>query len=244
MATGSVTVTNPYNKNQQRRILLTREAVTAFIFWSKNPRPFLPVLDRLDEQGYPYYFQFTLNHYPAVFEAGLPPLAERIKTMQELSARLGPDRIIWRYDPIIFWPGFAGPEHLANFCYLADQLAGLVQTCTFSFYQPYQKIARSMAAAGALLPETEAKRQLIGQLVQAGRQRDIRLTACCSEIDYQDLGAAPAACIDADLVRQICGQDLNLKKDRHQRPGCNCAKAVDIGSYGSCRHGCLYCYAR
>lgn len=240
---GSVTVTNPYNKKQQRQVLLDREAVTAFVFWTKNPQPFQPALARLDEAAYPYYFQFTLNNYPAIFEPGLPSLADRIKTLQELFCRLGPGRIVWRYDPIIFFPGFAAREHLANFRTLADQLAGLVRSCTFSFYQPYRKVARRMAAAGARLPDRAEKRQLIAQLARSGQKRGIRLSACCSELDYTDLGVGPAACIDPVLVREISGQELALAKDRHQRPGCNCAAAVDIGSYSTCRHGCLYCYA-
>ena len=50
---------------------------------------------------YRYYFQFTLNAYPALLEPGLPPLAARIEAFRALSMRLGPDRVVWRYDPVI-----------------------------------------------------------------------------------------------------------------------------------------------
>lgn len=31
-------------------------------------------LDELDHRGYRYYFQFTLNDYPTVFEPHFPPV--------------------------------------------------------------------------------------------------------------------------------------------------------------------------
>ncbi|MDA8425359.1 MAG: DUF1848 family protein, partial [Treponema sp.] len=32
-------------------------------------------------------------------------------------------------------------------------------------------------------------------------------------------------------------------KDPGQRPECRCAPSVDIGVYGACPAGCVYCYA-
>jgi len=43
-----------------------------FVFWSKNPGPFLPHLADLSRQGYRYYTLFTLNDYGA---EGLEPAA-------------------------------------------------------------------------------------------------------------------------------------------------------------------------
>ncbi|MDR2103013.1 MAG: DUF1848 domain-containing protein [Treponema sp.] len=32
-------------------------------------------------------------------------------------------------------------------------------------------------------------------------------------------------------------------KDKNQRPRCRCVPSTDIGSYGPCPAGCVYCYA-
>ena len=72
------------------------------VFWSKNPRPMLVHLDALDAICPNYYFQFTLNDYDAErIEPRVPPLDERVETFKRLSERVGKDRVVWRFDPLI-----------------------------------------------------------------------------------------------------------------------------------------------
>lgn len=68
-------------------------------FLDKNPEPMLKQLSVLD--AYAYYFQFTLNAYAADVEAALPPLAVRIEIFRQLAQKIGAERMIWRYDPIL-----------------------------------------------------------------------------------------------------------------------------------------------
>ncbi|NLO35293.1 MAG: DUF1848 domain-containing protein [Clostridiaceae bacterium] len=243
LAAGTVTVRNPMNPAQQRQVDLTRAAVDAFVFWSKNPRPFFAALDRLDAAGYPYYFQFTLNAYPALLEPRVPALADRLDTFRQLAARIGADRMVWRYDPIVLGGELTWDWHVRQFAALCGQLADLTGACVFSFYTPYRKTVRQMARIGALQPDDDGKRDLIARLAPVARQAGIGLEACCSFVDWQDLPVRPAACIDPERLLRIAERPLSLKPDRSQRPGCRCVQAVDIGQYRTCRHGCRYCYA-
>ena len=53
----------------------------------------------------------------------------------------------------------------------------------------------------------------------------------------------PGKCIDEGLLNELFNLNLAYRKDPAQRKLCLCQQSVDIGSYGACGHGCLYCYA-
>lgn len=65
---------NPFNYKQVTAFSLLPEDVDGMVFWTKNPKPFMRHLSQLDDKGYMYYFQYTLNDYPEIFEPNLPPL--------------------------------------------------------------------------------------------------------------------------------------------------------------------------
>ena len=60
---GYVYVRNPMNKNQVSKILLTPNVVDCIVFWSKNPKPMMDKLEKIDQMGYKYYFQFSVTPY-------------------------------------------------------------------------------------------------------------------------------------------------------------------------------------
>lgn len=97
---GFVYVRNPMNARQISKVDITPEAVDCVVFWTKNPAPMLNKLNRL--KGYHYYFQFTVTSYEKDVEPAVPSKGyEIIDTFRRLSDKIGRERVIWRYDPIL-----------------------------------------------------------------------------------------------------------------------------------------------
>lgn len=98
---GYVYVRNPINPRQVSEIELSPEVVDCIVFWTKNPAPMFFELARLKD--YPFYFQFTLTGYGTDMEPMVPHKRERmIPVFRQLSDMIGKERVIWRYDPILF----------------------------------------------------------------------------------------------------------------------------------------------
>ena len=141
---GYCTVPNQWNRNQISKIALGPEDVDAIVFWTRNPRPLMAFLEELDSRGYRYYFQYTILGYPREIEPGTPSLTTAVETFCELSERLGPGRVIWRYDPIVF-TGLTTPAfHRENFQRLAESLANRTRRVVVSIVDSYRKTESRM----------------------------------------------------------------------------------------------------
>lgn len=236
-----VLVRNPLNLHQVSRISLRPEVVDGLVFWTKNPEPMLKQLSVLD--AYAYYFQFTLNAYAADVEAALPPLEVRIEIFRQLAQKIGSERMIWRYDPILLSARYDLQYHAAVFEELAAQLAGSTKKCIISFLDYYPKIKAGLHQAGLRGLSEDEQRRLAAVLSQTARQYGLQLETCAEAIELADLGIGHASCIDAELLGRVGGCRLDTVKDKNQRGECGCAASIDIGAYNTCLHGCIYCYA-
>ncbi|MHB8056509.1 MAG: DUF1848 domain-containing protein [Desulfuromonadaceae bacterium] len=244
---------NPFNSKQVKRFSLQAEDVDAICFWTKNPQPLIQYLHELDERGLNYYFQFTLNPYDKTFEPGVPPLGERINTMIELAGRIGPERVVWRYDPVILSSATPVSFHLEKVEEIAARAGSATRRLMFSFCDFYGRgqgrLSRALAGTGIKLEEITAPEQMGAlDLVARGFKRiadnhDLQLFSCSEEVDLGASGIRHGACIDGDLIRELFGVITTSKKDKNQRAACNCVEAVDMGMYNSCRYRCSYCYA-
>ena len=76
-----------------------------------------------------------------------------------------------------------------------------------------------------------------------GKKYNIKIESCCEEIDLSDIGIEHGHCINADLINRISPLQYNFKKDKSQRQACGCIESIDVGSYNTCKNGCIYCYA-
>ncbi len=239
---GYVYVRNPMNPHQISHISLSPEMVDGIVFWTKDPTPMIPRLDALKD--YMYYFQFTITSYGTDVERNIP-IKDKviIPAFQRLSDLIGPERVIWRYDPIFLNETYTLDYHFHHFEKLAERLSPYTRKCTISFLDFYRDTAKKMAALSPRILSAEQQERSAKILAEIAHSYGLRIDTCAEGIELQRYGIEHARCIDDRLFERLLQCSLDVKKDRSQRPKCGCIESVDIGAYDTCYNGCLYCYA-
>jgi hypothetical protein len=245
---------NPYG-GQVYRVELSLKEVDGFVFWTKNIGPFLTVLAEVHERGYPFLVQHTINGYPYQLESRVIDYSRAISCMKRLADNYGPERLIWRYDPILFSSLTPPDWHRRNFAALAANLAGTTDEVVVSFAQLYKKTARNldMAAQVSGFNWDDHKEEdfvlkqghlLLVDLAQIAASHKMKLKICSQKAFLIPGITDEAHCIDAERLERIAGYAFKEKKwQRGNRKECGCFASKDIGEYDTCPHGCVYCYA-
>ncbi len=238
---GYVLVPSPFNASLLSKVILNEKTIDFIVFWTKNPIPLMNKLHYFDT--YDYCFQITLNPYNKTLEKGVPSKREIINALKNLSERIGRNRIIWRYDPIFFTDTIDINYHLKWFSYLADSLKPHVHHCVISILDEYRHSHKAFSDHGIRVPQREEVHALYKALLEIGRQKDIIIKACSEPYQFNDISMPASSCIDKDLISELTGKTVVLKKDKNQRKECGCVESIDIGAYNTCPGACAYCYA-
>jgi hypothetical protein len=235
---------NPFN-GKAHRVPLEPEDVRAFVFWTRNPAPLMRKFEYIEARETPFYFLFTINGYPKALERSNPPVHRAIEIFCRLSGRVGPERVRWRYDPIVITREMGADFHLRNFERIARGLEGATMACIFSFMDLYGKVRRNMEAvpesSRPIEPSLGERLRLSVALAEIGGCYEIRLRACCED-ELVAGGIEKARCVDPELLGRIAPTGKSLPT-RPTREECGCTASRDIGGYDTCPHGCVYCYA-
>lgn len=234
---------NPFNRKQVR--IVSFENTKIVVFWSKYPIGILKNSDKID---FEFLLLYTLNDYPEL-EKKLPPLERRIELFKEISRIFGKERVIWRFDPLVFLEG-RDTKLISKFERISLELEGYTKRVIVSVFTPYGKAVRRMEKAGFVVrdPEEEEIREIGSKLKEIAEKRGMEIQTCADRYwkVFEEVGVKRGACIDAGYIAENFKHLevlKKLKKDRGQRDLCLCVESVDIGRYNTCKFGCLYCYA-
>lgn len=239
---GFLYVRNPMNFHQISEIKISPDVVDCIVFWTKNP---LPMMERLDElEAYNYYFQFTLTGYGNDVERNLPnKKTSVIPIFQELSNKIGKEKVVWRYDPIFFSNRYNVQYHLKAFRSIAEALSGYTEKCVISFLDIYPKNKKNMDNLLSYDLSDSELRGFAKELSNIAKENHIKIGSCAEKIDLDEYGIIHNSCIDKELIEKIIGCKLKINKDKNQRIECGCVESVEVGTYNTCKNGCVYCYA-
>ena len=246
------------------------DKVRMIVFWSKNPRPMLERLDEVEALGFgQYYFQFTLNDYVAEgLEPNVPPMSERIDTFKQLADKIGKERVIWRFDPLMLSESnrcfLTIDTLLERIAHIGRQLKGYTEKLVFSFIDitSYRKVGRNLAGLGVREFSAEEQISFAKGLVELNGELGLELATCGELADLSAYDVKHNKCVDDELMMRLFHDDAELmsfigaeydmfngwqikksKKDKGQRKACGCIISKDIGAYNTCPHLCRYCYA-
>ena len=213
-----------YNPFNQKPVYVSFRRCKAIVFWTKNPKPILPYLHKLDEMGIHYYFQVTLNDYVKEgFEPNVPSVEERVETFRELSRMVGKQRVIWRFDPLIVTEQLTPAMLLERIWNVGDLLKGTCEKLVFSFVDvnAYRKVQRNMVketscfstetVASAEMTNTQ-RLEIVKGLVkirEAWKSEgwEVTMATCGEEVDYSDYGIEHNRCIDGELMKRAFADD-------------------------------------
>ncbi|MDR1107413.1 MAG: DUF1848 domain-containing protein, partial [Spirochaetaceae bacterium] len=200
LETGWVDVRNPFNALQVRRVSLKPQDAEVLVFWTRDPRSILAHAAVLEDRGYRFYVMTTLTAYPEILEPNIPAPQTIIAAMGELAKKIGPERNIWRYDPLFLSDCTDPAFHAGNFRRLSRALEGTVRRVILSVYDEYGGAGRRVATRekdgslkplphytpeGTLLP---GLKDLLSRLADMAREAGMGIYACAEAENLENQG--------------------------------------------------------
>ena len=261
--------TNPFNG---QTTYISTEKTRLFVFWTKNPKPMMKHLDYLDNNDKNYYFQYTMNDYDLEkLEPNVPNIEYRIENFIKLSEKIGKERVIWRFDPLILTDKISPNTLLKRIENIGNQLVGYTDKLVFSFadIKNYKKVQTNLRNVGINWVDFDENSvvEIAKGLNELNKNWGFDIATCAEKFQLEEYGISHNKCIDDDLIIKLFKHDEKLmdflgvklidsiyskdtiikktksNKDTGQRELCGCIHSKDIGEYNTCPHGCVYCYA-
>ena len=216
-----------YNPFNQQKMYISFKNCKVVVFWTKNPKPILPYLHELDERGIHYYFQVTLNDYVKEgFEPNVSSVDDRVKTFRKLSVKIGKERVIWRFDPLIITPNITPRDLLTRIWHVGNKLKGYTDKLVFSFVdvKAYRKVQNNLVKETMFFTKDDvenaeanhSQRMEIVQGLQKIREVwhdegwNVEIATCAEDIDLESYGIEHNRCIDGELMKRIFAEDEEL----------------------------------
>jgi hypothetical protein len=193
-----------YNPFNQQPMYVAFKNAKAVVFWSKNPKPLIPYLHELDERGIHYYFQFTLNDYDKEqFEPNVPSIEKRIETFKELSEKIGKEKVIWRFDPLVMTDKIGVDELLRKIENIGNQLKGYTEKLVFSFADIgniYKKVENNLKRSNINYQEftSQTMNEFAKGLCELNKNWGFSLATCAEEMNLEQYGIEHNAVLTAN----------------------------------------------
>ncbi len=242
----------PMGPPRRVRRSLRPEDVTHFNFWTKWPRPFLPVLEDVLKAGFPVLWNVTITGLGGTeVEPHVPATDKAVASTIELAQMVSPAAVLWRYDPVFLSARYSPAYHRTTFARVVEGLVDHVDRVAISFVTRYKRqvdpdLQAYQRESGDAVerPARSQEVELASALRDIARSAGLALTVCCSPELRQTLDCPRSDCNSFDWARRAYPQLERHRRlrDKPCRADCGCSEEFDIGVYDTCILGCRYSY--
>ena len=235
---GFVCTRNPYNDDIYK-YPLDSKIIDCLCFCTKNPKPMLKDLDKLND--FNQFWFVTITPYGRDIERNVPSFKRVMRSFKELSETLGVNKVSWRYDPIFITEKYSLDFHIDRFEEMVSKLHTFTDDCTISFIDLYQKVLRNFPEAREV---TRREQLIIGEnFSRIANDYDIQMKTCVEGTLLDRFGFDSSGCMTQNVIEKAIGNNLKIPKGKYRIRECDCIFGRDIGAYNTCLHECKYCYA-
>lgn len=231
-------------KHGPKAVSLKPADVACIVFWTKNPSDHF--LQNMKTLRVPFYIQWTISGYEKDLEPKVPDKEEIVARFKQAVRTIGPNRVWWRYDPILISDKYTVEYHKKKFMELTEALTGYTTHCVISFLDEYGKIQNEIKAGAMRAPAITEIKDMAAHFSRMAAAAGITVQTCSEgQYDLSGYDIMEAPCVDAKFIEEEFGLrlDPSIKAPSSFRR-CKCAVNTDIGTYHRCRHDCKYCYAK
>ena len=209
------------------------------IFWSQYPSALEAILDQIPV---PFYILFTITGLGSMHEPNVPSVQDQIDLFISLSKKLGKDRVIWRFDPVVIDDNITVAQTIDRFRFIGSQLHDYTNRVVFSFVDTSYLRGGSQTGYKYRTVSSADQTFLLDAMVGVASRWQLPIYSCAENLDHPMI--KKHKCIDDELISKITGKPITYKKDIKQtRKFCQCHESTDVGSYASsCPFQCGYCY--
>lgn len=209
---GYVKWINPFNRKPQ---YISFEKARVIVFWTKDAQPIISQLNEIDKMGINYYFTFTLNNYEKEgFEPGVRVLEKRIDTFKELSDKIGKDKVIWRFDPLILTDKISVNDLLNKIYEIGEQISSYTNKLVISFadISSYRKVQSNLKKNNINYKEFDilTMNEMAKGLCDINKNWGLDIATCSEDIDLTKFNINKNKCIDDDLMIKLFSKDKEL----------------------------------
>jgi len=210
------------------------------LYSSKNYEPGLKLIEKLDKE-FPCLYHYTITAYGEDIEPGVPSIMKSGETLFKLSDIVGPEKIFWRYDPVLLTEKYTLDYHKDIFGFLCEILNDRINRCIYSYINLYEKTRRHMPE---LEDWTDEKKIEVAKVLgKTAKEHGVKIQTCNCNLDLTEYGVGKSGCVTKELFNTILGLNLKDKKPNGTLGCAHCYPIVNIGEYNTCLNKCKYCYA-